>query len=107
MPESHVRKQAADRKAAQHKDPHKTGAVKDSRKRPAQNVKRKNSISMFADRGWVPWVFVPLGLIGVIWLVVFYIAGDQIPFMSALENWNFLIGLGLIAGSFFVATLWK
>ena len=55
----------------------------------------------------MPWVFVPMGLLGVIWLVVYYIGGQQIPLMYALSNWNFVIGLGLIAGSFFVATLWK
>ena len=55
----------------------------------------------------MPYVFVPVGLIGVIWLVVFYIAGATLPFMAVLGNWNFLIGLGLIAASFFIATFWK
>ena len=40
-------------------------------------------------------------------LVVFYIAGATLPFMAVLGNWNFLIGLGLIAASFFIATFWK
>lgn len=93
MPESKVRKKAADKKVAKHK--------------AKENVKRKSTVSALADRGWVPYVFVPLGLIGVIWLVVFYIVGDNVPVMSAIGNWNFLIGLGLIAASFFVATLWK
>ena len=58
-------------------------------------------------RDWVPWVFIPVGLLGVIWLMVFYIAGNQVPLMQDLRNWNYLIGLGLIAASFVIATLWK
>ncbi|SER91801.1 Uncharacterised protein family (UPF0233) [Propionibacterium cyclohexanicum] len=93
MPESKVRKKAADKKTVKRK--------------AHENVKRKRNVSVLADRGWVPYVFVPLGLLGVVWLVVFYIAGNDLALMSALGNWNFLIGLGLIAASFFVATLWK
>ena len=41
------------------------------------------------------------------WLIVFYIAGNQIPFMAALGNWNILIGMGGMAAAFGIATLWK
>ncbi len=58
-------------------------------------------------RDWVPYVFVPMGLLGVLWLVVFYIAGSKIGFMSAMGNWNFGVGLGLIAAAFGVSTMWK
>lgn len=59
------------------------------------------------DRSWVPWVFVPLGLFGVLWLVVYYIGGAYIPFMKAMGNWNMLVGIGCMAASFVVATFWK
>ena len=59
------------------------------------------------DRSWVPWVFVPVGLLGVLWLVVYYIAGNQMPVMSALGGWNILIGMGMIGASFSLMTLWK
>ncbi len=57
------------------------------------------------DRSWVPWVFVPVGLIGVIWLVVFYIIGDFMPLVNG--GWNVIVGMGLMAASFVIATLWK
>ncbi|MDN6798578.1 MAG: cell division protein CrgA [Propionibacterium sp.] len=95
MPESQSRKKAKQKKAAKNKQ---AAATKSAKNREAVKV---------SSRAWVPWVFVPMGLLGVIWLGVYYIGGQQIPLMYALSNWNFVIGLGLIAGSFFVATLWK
>ena len=95
MPESQSRKKAQQKKAAKNKQ---AAATKSAKNREAVNV---------SCRACDPLVFVPMGLLGVIWLVVYYIGGQQIPLMYALSNWNFVIGLGLIAGSFFVATLWK
>ena len=95
MPESKARKKAVDKKRSKNR----------ANERAAAN-KKLQSVRI-ADRAWVPYVFVPVGLIGVIWLVVFYIAGATLPFMAVLGNWNFLIGLGLIAASFFIATFWK
>ena len=124
MPESKVRKSA---KKAQNKNPKKAPSVKkaaaekeaeEARKAEAETpeakaaaekeeaaLERKRRVSM--DRSWVPGVFVPVGVLGVLWLVVYYIAGAQIPFMMALGDWNILIGLGAMAAAFAIATLWK
>jgi hypothetical protein len=48
-----------------------------------------------------------VGLLGVAWLITFYVAGQDIPFMSDLGNWNILIGMGGMAAAFIIATLWK
>lgn len=95
MPESKVRKEAADKKVA------KTKAATGK-----QHTKNKARMSA-GTRDWVPWVFIPVGLLGVLWLLVFYIAGNRVPGMQDLDNWNYLIGIGLIATSFGIATLWK
>lgn len=58
-------------------------------------------------RRWVPPTFIGVGLLGVAWLVVYYVAGTSIPFMSALGNWNILIGMAGMAAAFVIATLWK
>ena len=34
-------------------------------------------------------------------------AGQSIPFMTELGNWNILIGMGGMAAAFVIATLWK
>ncbi len=56
---------------------------------------------------WVAPVMVACFVLGLIWIVTFYIAGKQIPVMSDLNNWNILIGMGLIAVGFVVSTQWK
>ena len=45
-------------------------------------------------------------LLGLAWLVVFYVAGQDIPVMKDLGNWNLLVGMGLIALGFVVSTQW-
>ena len=53
--------------------------------------------------------FITAVLLGVMWLVVYYITastGRSIPLMTDLGGWNVLIGMGGMAG-FRVATLWK
>lgn len=58
-------------------------------------------------RRWVAPTFIVVGLLGVVWLVVYYIAGQQMPVMSRLGDWNILIGMGLMAASLGLSMLWK
>ena len=110
MPESKVRDQAAKKKAAKNKAKaadakmEKSGKPETGSRKASKKNKRQR---MPLGRDWVPWVFVPMALLGVLWLLLFYIAGTRIPLIKDLQNWNYLIGIGLIAASFFVATLWK
>ena len=62
------------------------------------------------SRQWVPPTFITVGMLGVIWLVVYYITastGIYVPVMSDIGGWNVVIGMGLMASSFGIATLWK
>jgi hypothetical protein len=59
------------------------------------------------SRRWVPPTFITVGLLGVAWLIVYYVGGQSIPFMAMLGNWNILIGMGGMAAAFVIATLWK
>jgi len=52
-------------------------------------------------------MMVAFFLIGLIWIVVFYLAGNDVPGMSALGNWNLLVGFGFIGGGFVLATQWR
>lgn len=98
MPESKSRKQAEAKK-------------KYGRKSRAAKAQAKNSRAALAEnRGWVVPAFITAGLLGIMWLVVWYITaatGVMIPFMSDLGNWNMLIGMGLIGVAFTLSTLWK
>jgi hypothetical protein len=56
---------------------------------------------------WVPITGSVLLVLGVVWIVVFYVAGSGIPLMGDLGNWNLLIGMGAIVAGFLVFTRWK
>ena len=90
MPESKTRKSAADK-----------------RKLKAQQSAKPKKVKAPANRRWVPPTFITVGLLGVAWLIVYYVAGPQIPYMSDLGNWNILIGMGGMAAAFVIATFWK
>lgn len=59
-----------------------------------------------SSRVWVAPLMLACWLLGLAWLVVFYVAGQDIPVMKDLNNWNLLIGMGLIAVGFVVSTQW-
>lgn len=90
MPESRGRKAAEDKKRVK-----------------AQQDAKPKKVAKPGSRRWVPPTFIAVGLLGVAWLVVYYIAGQDIPFMNTLGNWNILIGMGGMAAAFGIATLWK
>jgi hypothetical protein len=73
----------------------------------AQEKPQKTRIKAPSSRRWVPPTFITVGLLGVAWLITYYIAGQYIPFMTELGNWNILIGMGGMAAAFMIATLWK
>ncbi|GAA4290535.1 cell division protein CrgA [Actinokineospora soli] len=55
------------------------------------------------------YITIMLGimLLGLAWLVVNYIAGDKIPFMSELGNWNFAIGFALMIAGLLMTMRWR
>ncbi|TCO64642.1 cell division protein CrgA [Actinocrispum wychmicini] len=52
-------------------------------------------------------VMLAVMVIGLAWLVVNYIAGQQIPFMADLGNWNFAIGFALMIGGLLMTMRWR
>ncbi len=55
------------------------------------------------------YVAVMLGtmLLGLLWLVVNYLAVDKIPLLSELGNWNFLIGFVLMVVGLLMTMRWR
>ncbi|MCX5585708.1 cell division protein CrgA [Streptomyces erythrochromogenes] len=58
------------------------------------------------NRSWVAPVMLAFFLIGLAWIVVFYVTETQLP-VEALGNWNIVVGFGFIAAGFGVSTQWK
>ncbi|PIE20854.1 MAG: septation inhibitor protein [Arachnia propionica] len=93
MPESKVRKSAKRKQQQQ-------------RRHDAAERHQENELAE-QPRNWVPYAFITVGLLGVLWLVLYNIAGRYIGFMQALGGWNVIIGMVLIIASFGLMTLWR
>lgn len=57
---------------------------------------------------WLVPAMVTMFILGLLWIVVFYLVGSQVPLMSDLGNLtNVLIGFAIIGIGFALATRWK
>lgn len=80
-----------------------------SRKKPAMNA-RSDSVS---ERGphrakrWAAPAMLTCWLLGLFWVVLYYVLQDDLPFAGALGGWNLVIGMGLIGVGFIFATQWE
>lgn len=55
---------------------------------------------------WFKPVMVGFMLLGLAWVLVFYISGAQFPIPS-IGSWNLLIGLGIAMIGFLMTTRWR
>ena len=56
---------------------------------------------------WYAAVMVALMLLGLLWIVVYYVAGDQIPLLVTIGAWNFAIGFGLMVAGLVMSMRWR
>ncbi len=56
---------------------------------------------------WFAVVMVALMLVGLVYIVLYYIAGNSIGFMATLGSWNFLIGFGLMVAGLIMSMRWR
>ena len=69
MPESRTRK----------------SAVEKQKLKAQQRASKPKKIKAPASRRWVPPTFITVGLLGVAWLITYYVAGTYIPFRRTLS----------------------
>jgi hypothetical protein len=55
---------------------------------------------------WVAPTMVVLLVLGLAWVVVYYVSESKLP-IESLGDWNLLVGLGMIAAGCVVATKWR
>ncbi|MGY1855672.1 cell division protein CrgA [Modestobacter sp. SYSU DS0290] len=56
---------------------------------------------------WYAVVMIALMLIGLLWIVVYYVAGDQLGIMVSLGAWNFAIGFGAMVAGLVMSMRWR
>ncbi|WP_030543662.1 cell division protein CrgA [Streptomyces albus] len=67
---------------------------------------KQNTVKLSSGRSWVAPLMLALFLIGLAWIVVFYVTTGDMP-VESLGNWNIVVGFGFIAAGFVVSTQWK
>ena len=50
---------------------------------------------------------VGLMLVGLLWIVTYYVAGEDIPFMVSLGAWNFAVGFGAMVAGLVMSMRWR
>jgi hypothetical protein len=58
-----------------------------------------------SPRWWAP-VMVGLMIVGLLWIVTFYISQQAYP-MPGMGNWNLAIGFGILLVGFGMTTRWR
>lgn len=49
---------------------------------------------------------IGLMLLGLIWVLVFYLSGSQFP-IPGIQAWNLAIGFGIAFAGFLMTTRWR
>jgi Uncharacterised protein family (UPF0233). len=63
-------------------------------------------VKLDSGRPWVAPLMLALFLVGLAWIVVYYVTSAAWP-VGSWGNWNILVGFGFIAVGFGVSTQWK
>ncbi len=70
-----------------------------SQDRQAVHVNKPNAV-------WFKPVMLGLMLIGLVWIIVFYITSGAWP-VPNIGNWNIMIGFGIAIAGFLMTTRWR
>lgn len=82
---------------------------------PESRIRRKASYTTPPTRSpskrtsppWVAPLMLALFLIGIAWLVVYYVSNGDVVGFRALGPWNLVVGFGFIIAGFAVSTQWR
>ncbi len=55
---------------------------------------------------WFKPVMFGFMLLGLVWIIVFYVSGSTLPILS-LGPWNILVGFGIMFIGFLMTTRWR
>ena len=71
---------------------------------PPTKADKKKPVKLDSPR-WLPITMVALWIIGLAWIVAWYVAPN--PVTDPLGAWNIVIGFTFIGVGFFLATRWR
>lgn len=87
----------------------KVNSADDNFASPASSADRRSPVKLnsTATPRWYIVIMLGLMLLGLAWLVVNYIAGNDISLFRELGAWNYLIGFGLFILGLLMTMGWK
>jgi hypothetical protein len=77
---------------------------------PPEGVLQNSAARARAAKPSPPWyaaLMDGLLVVGLVWIVVYYVAGDKIPFMVSIGVWNFAIGFGAMVVGLVMSMRWR
>ncbi len=81
------------------------------RKKDGREVAEDTDIRNWTDgmplspRWWAP-TFITLMILGLLWLMVYYISGGQYP-VPVFHAWNILVGIAIMLVGFLMTLKWR
>ena len=77
---------------------------------PPEGVLQSRAARARATEPSPPWfagLMFGLLVVGLVWIVVYYVAGDKIGFMVDIGPWNFAIGFGAMVAGLVMSMRWR
>ncbi len=81
-------------------------ASKTRTKRPSRPASEVRSNAESPNPVWFLPVMLGFMIVGLLWIVVFYVSGSQYP-VPGLGAWNILIGFAIAFVGFLMTTRWR
>ena len=86
----------------------------DANEKPKRSKAKKPKREDLPNPVWFAPVMFGFMLLGLIWIITFYVTGAQYPLGSAvarygldIKNWNIAVGFGIAMVGFMMSTRWK
>jgi Cell division protein CrgA len=76
-----------------------------SRTKPAKPIEARSG-EQAPNAIWFKPVMFSFMLIGLIWIILFYVSQGSLP-IASLSSWNILIGFGIMFIGFLMTTRWR
>jgi len=84
------------------------------RKKPDAPIRTHSTTSSYSSQRvvtpsptWYPIVMASVLVLGLAYLVVYYLAGDKVPLMKDIGAWNFGVGFGVMLVGLVMAVRWR
>ncbi len=62
---------------------------------------------MRPSASWYAPVMASLLVLGLAYIVTYYMAGEKVPVMKNLKSWNFAVGFAFLVGGLGMAVRWR